>query len=666
MLKNLKKVFSAVLCVFLTVTGVSVSSAYPLGVYVGNNPSNVTAHETWLGKNVDTVLVFVGQQDWADFKGSAGWLKSIYKDIDRPLVWSIPLIPGDGVSTLDKAANGEYNEHYLHVANVIAAYRPQDPVIYVRPGWEFNTDGHPWKAAGKTEQYKGSFRQLVNTFKSVSDRFRFVWCTNFGYGTVDPESCYPGDAYVDVIGMDLYDETKYSHIDDPVERWNYYLNEPRGLNWLKNFAASHGKLLSVDEWATGGNQSGDNPYFIVQMKNFLEENDVVFTHYWDSNAHYEGMLRDDTPLNAAAMYKWEFSGAKHTLPGPDPKWNIIRADLSNYTSGWELVKSDGTVIQNDGYVTIIDNRTDKYTFLRKTDIAPEGPFTFEVRAKVNEPGTTNEFTVRSGSYQVSLYLTYGVNGTAQNMESNPTKTYTVDTTIYHDYRVVVHSDYSYDLYVDGVLAWQNAPSLGSGTNLFRMGGSNPSKANMDVDNVLMGNGELLPEWDIIYDNLDKYNAGWEAVYSGGSIIQNNGYVTIEDYSDSTYTLLRKTNVAPSGPFTFEVKAKVNAPGTKNEITIQNGAYKISLYLTYGIFGTAQNMETNPTKSVTLDTHVYHIYRVVVHPDYTYDLYVDGQLAWSGSPNLGSGTNLFRIGGSVPNKASMDVDYVRLATGELIP
>lgn len=57
---------------------------------------------------------------------------------------------------------------------------------------------------------------------------------------------------------------------------------------------------------------------------------------------------------------------------------------------------------------------------------------------------------------------------------------------------------------------------------------------------------------------------------------------------------------------------------------------------------------------------------MVHSDYTYDLYIDGALKWSGASSLGSGTDIFKIGGDTSYTADMDVDYVRLGNGEILP
>ncbi|WP_057315571.1 polysaccharide lyase family 8 super-sandwich domain-containing protein [Paenibacillus sp. Soil766] len=183
-------------------------------------------------------------------------------------------------------------------------------------------------------------------------------------------------------------------------------------------------------------------------------------------------------------------------------WDLLNDNLSNFTStGWTEQRTTGftgSVTQNTGNVTIVD-ASDKSTYLLKQPVAPattvapaSGAFTFEAVAKVNAAGTLNEFTVRGASYLISFYLTYGTSGVVQNKSSNSTKSYTLDTTVYHAYRVVVHSNYTYDLYVDGTLAWSGAPNGTGSSSLIKIGGDSASFANITLDHVRMGTGEILP------------------------------------------------------------------------------------------------------------------------------------------------------------------------------
>lgn len=187
-------------------------------------------------------------------------------------------------------------------------------------------------------------------------------------------------------------------------------------------------------------------------------------------------------------------------------------------------------------------------------------------------------------------------------------------------------------------------------------------ATADLDD-----GGSTGPWDLIDDGLSNYEAGWDSVGTGGVITQHNSYLHIEDDSTGSYRYLTKQGFTPpSGAFTFELRGKPRTAGTTNEVTVRSGSYKIGLFITHGTSGQVQDRATNPTKVATLDTTVAHVYRVVVHANHTYDLYVDGSLAWSGAAGSGSGPAIFKIGGDTPYTADFDLDYVKMGSGEITP
>jgi hypothetical protein len=75
--------------------------------------------------------------------------------------------------------------------------------ILLRPGWEMNGTWYAWSR--KTD-YAAAWRRLVDRMRGAgATNVRFVWCVNVLYGTgSDPAPYYPGDAYVDYVGIDGY------------------------------------------------------------------------------------------------------------------------------------------------------------------------------------------------------------------------------------------------------------------------------------------------------------------------------------------------------------------------------------------------------------------------------------------------------------------------------
>jgi beta-mannanase len=276
-----------------------------LGVYVGNNPDDVRDFESWLGDEVDLVHAFTGQANWRDFTDSAGWAaRAVWSQIDKPVLWSVPLIV-DGAS-LQEAAAGKYNDHYQAVADYLADSRPQDETIYVRTGWEFNTPYMEWAAEGREADFIGAFQEFVDTFRSVSDRFKFEWNVNVGFGgaMMDPAQAYPGDKYVDVIGLDFYWDPNGGDSKNPDAAWQWQLDRPSGLRWHQDFAAEHGKPMAFSEWGVDSANAG--PY-LEKVNAWFDSHDVEYQVYWNSNATFPGKLSDGSDAETGEAFTKLFS-----------------------------------------------------------------------------------------------------------------------------------------------------------------------------------------------------------------------------------------------------------------------------------------------------------------------------------------------------------------------
>jgi len=271
-----------------------------LGVYVGNTPADVTKFETWLGHPVDGVLGYTGNASWDDYDGSVGWATGLWKDLDRRILWSVPLIPTG--ASLDDAAAGMYDDHYKKAAQTLASYRPQDAELYVRTGWEFNGDWFPWAAKDKAQAFAGAFQHFVMQFRSVSDRFVIDWNVNVGDVGMNPEDAYPGDDYVDIVSMDFYWNTQWDP-KDPEDAWNSMLTRKWGLQWHQDFAAAHGKRTSYAEWGVMSDDAG--PY-IQHARDWFAQHEVVYQTYWDSNSDFTGKLSSGQYPHAGDAYKAAF------------------------------------------------------------------------------------------------------------------------------------------------------------------------------------------------------------------------------------------------------------------------------------------------------------------------------------------------------------------------
>jgi len=269
-------------------------------VYVGNDPAALARYSNWLGSAPDYVHGLLGMGSWKEFVNSAAWQANLWKNSDAEIHWSVPLITHG--STLEAAASGAYNAHYRQAAEAMLKGSPGTDPIVLRAGWEANGEWFIWSGVGKEEAFKGAFRQLVDTFREVSDRFVFEWNINHMSGGIDPATIYPGDDYVDIMGMDFYFKPQY-YGSNPTSAFNFIKNDVYGLQWFENFAEAHGKPTSYSEWGVIGNNAAP---FVRLAKAWFDAHDVVLQSYWDSDADYSGKLSDGSDPATGSAYKTAF------------------------------------------------------------------------------------------------------------------------------------------------------------------------------------------------------------------------------------------------------------------------------------------------------------------------------------------------------------------------
>lgn len=267
-----------------------------MGVYVGNDPSSVAAFENWVGAPVEFLAVHTGQANWTDWTSSISWLADQFKNQSAELTWSIPMFADGG--SLAQGAAGAYDAYYAQAAKTLLAASTDKDKIYVRVGEEFNATWMTWAAAGKEQDFIDTYRNFVDAFRAISDKFVFEWNVNVGDLGMNPEDAYPGDAYVDIVGMDFYYDLQYNNAD-PLVAWDRMVTRPYGLQWLEDFAAAHGKPTAYSEWAVNTDDAGS---YIQKAYEWFEAHNVVYQQYWDSDDAFEGALNDGTYPNASAAY----------------------------------------------------------------------------------------------------------------------------------------------------------------------------------------------------------------------------------------------------------------------------------------------------------------------------------------------------------------------------
>ena len=289
----------------------AVARNVTLGDYAGEgDPAGVAAFGAATGTHPVYATDYLDKGDGWVAMASASNIKS-WSSSPYRLSIGVPILPS--VGTLAQGATGAYNQYFTILGKNLVSDNEADAVL--RLGWEFNGNFFPWQVLTATDaaNFVAYWRQIVTTMRAVPGaKFKFLWNPNSASPTTyNPEQAYPGNAYVDYVGIDIYDNFWGSPFT-PAVSWGHQLIQQWGLDWLAAFAAEHNKPIAIPEWSdeyrTDGHGLGDDPLFIDNMANWLVTNNVAFANVWcfDSSATYRNNLLDGTFPKALAQFKLDF------------------------------------------------------------------------------------------------------------------------------------------------------------------------------------------------------------------------------------------------------------------------------------------------------------------------------------------------------------------------
>ena len=224
--------------------------------------------------------------------------------------------------------------------------------LVFRPGWEMNIQGNTYVGADAQSRadWLRAFRRIYKVMHRAGVTYgasvRIVWNPNAtNYATNDTRGLYPGDAYVDIVGVDAYadmypytddgtyhdwhtgqqDSTLAQFMADPINRAHYW-SWPAADRWsndgsdghnlslsvLIDFAKQHGKPFAVPEAGAGNCNGGhdvcDDPTYPTWLRRRLSRAaaqgvTISFVNIWNSNGggNYEfSFSGDNKPQEASA------------------------------------------------------------------------------------------------------------------------------------------------------------------------------------------------------------------------------------------------------------------------------------------------------------------------------------------------------------------------------
>jgi hypothetical protein len=307
------------------------------------------------------------------------------------------------------------------------------PNAIIRMATEFNLGStFPWGIniydTTQVANFVAAERTFVTDVRSLpGQNFKIDW--NFALDAGNPgqnivTNAYPGDAYVDYIGIDSYDQVlPYgSAWTNPQDEWSKRYNGTNGAYGLKyylDFARTHGKKISFPEWGLGwiyGNGPPlEDPYYINQMFALMNDpnNNVAWESFWeDSNGLYTADSSHRSPQSAAAFIA-DFGGNSTSAPTPVPTATPVPTPTPTPTpvpavsipfhmraGGADYTDSSGTAWKSDS----------TYTTYGNTDTQGAGKITGTTNPSLyenerwNNPHLGYSIPVANGTYTLKLHF----------------------------------------------------------------------------------------------------------------------------------------------------------------------------------------------------------------------------------------------------------------------
>ena len=286
-----------------------------LGVYLGagcTGTERLPAYQQWLKRDVDQTLEFVS---WDVLKATGGWgIKCWSTAGQKSVVYSLPMLPPNRSAKLADGAAGKFDELFSKYAAALVKWGYED--IVIRIGWEFNATWYAWDASKDPKAWIAYWRRIVSSMRETPGAsFKYDWCPAAAASGFNAEEAYPGDDYVDIVGLDFYNmPVKGKKDDSPEGRWDARMTMQHGLKWQRDFAKRHGKPISMPEWGTGVHKKwggpADDPYFIDQMAAWIADSPVAYHNYWEYwSKEFDTRLANGKQRGASAAFLRHFGGS---------------------------------------------------------------------------------------------------------------------------------------------------------------------------------------------------------------------------------------------------------------------------------------------------------------------------------------------------------------------
>jgi hypothetical protein len=222
--------------------------------------------------------------------GYTAWLAA--DPTGRTVVLTQDLVATDQVTSdaswRGHCAQGQFAPYATQLAqNLIAAGFGNSVVrlgAEMNGSWESDYIG---TSTGEQHNWALCFAVTVRAMRAVAGaHFLFDWNV-VACGNASPlANYYPGDAYVNIIGVDAYD-TGCPAAPPPASAATFasVANNPEGLLAVSAFAQQNGEPMSIPEWATSSPTGsppgyGDDPYYVAGIGQYVASSSNFSFQTW--------------------------------------------------------------------------------------------------------------------------------------------------------------------------------------------------------------------------------------------------------------------------------------------------------------------------------------------------------------------------------------------------
>lgn len=278
------------------------------GVFAQQSGPQANVFASMRGAPLDVITVYADVSSKAH-ASKVWWDAATPRDFNGTLAIGVPLWTKD--SSIEDASGGGMDAVWTAIAHGLVSHGYVN--AYIRLAWEMNIHSDSMAGiatASNRYSWSDAYRRAARVFKGVSSGFRIVFNPNLGPSQtgVEADVLYPGDEYVDVVGIDAYD---WWPAYDSDQNWHKHLHEAYGWDYWMQFARRHGKQFALCEWGVAPanpNSGGDNERYIGYVYSYLRANaDVVaYESYFEEPADF---CRSALALNprARGAYQWWIS-----------------------------------------------------------------------------------------------------------------------------------------------------------------------------------------------------------------------------------------------------------------------------------------------------------------------------------------------------------------------